>query len=47
MFDLGGMTTNHVLYIPLVALLALVVGYNWGARSTREEMDRRRRRLKE
>ena len=47
MLELGRMTSNHALYIPLVALLALVIGYNWGASSARSEMERRRQRLKE
>jgi len=47
MFDLSGITSNHLVYIPLVLLLGLVIGYNLGARTVRVEYERRRQRLKE
>jgi hypothetical protein len=46
-FDLGGMTSQHAIYIPAVALLGLVIGYMAGARAVRAEYERRRKRLKE
>ncbi|MEM1030422.1 MAG: hypothetical protein AAGN82_08735 [Myxococcota bacterium] len=41
------MTSHHVIYIPLVALLGLSIGYAMGARSVRAEFERRRNQLKE
>ena len=46
MFDVGSMTPQHVIYIPMVALLGLVVGYIMGSRAVRAEYEKRRRRLK-
>lgn len=47
MFNLGMMTTNHVIYIPLVALLGLFIGYIAGSRAVRNEYEKRRKRMKE
>ncbi len=47
MFNFGMMTSNHVIYIPLVAFVGLVVGYLVGTRSVHAEYERRRNRLKE
>ena len=47
MFNFGMMTSNHVVYIPLVALLGITLGYLLGSRSVRAEYERRRNRLKE
>ena len=44
---MGNMSPQHVIYIPLVLLLGLVVGYILGARAVREEQQRRRKRMKE
>jgi hypothetical protein len=47
MFDLGGMTPQHAIYIPAVALIALILGYIAGSRAVRAEYERKRRRMKE
>lgn len=47
MFDLGGMTPEHALYIPAVALIGLIIGYYAGSRAVRADFERRRKRLKE
>ncbi len=38
---------EHFIFIPGVFLIGLVVGYIMGGRSTRAEIERRRRRAKE
>jgi hypothetical protein len=43
----GAMTPEHVVYIPLIALLGLVIGYIAGSRAVRTEYERKRKRLKE
>ncbi len=45
--DFGGITPQHVIYIPSALLLGLVVGYTLGARAVRAELDKRKRRMKE
>lgn len=45
--DFGQMTSQHVIYIPTVLLLGLILGYSMGARAVRNELERRRRRMKE
>ncbi len=45
--DLGGMTPQHFIYIPMVGLLFLVLGYSLGARSVRAEYEKRKQRMKE
>lgn len=47
MFNVAAMTSNHMLYIPLVAMLGLFVGYLVGSRSVRAEYERRRNQLKD
>lgn len=47
MFNIAAMTSNHVIYIPLVALLSLSLGYMLGARNVRAEYERRRNQLKD
>lgn len=47
MFDFAGMTPNHAIYIPMVALLGLVAGYIAGSRAVRAEYERKRKRMKE
>ena len=46
MFDLGAMTPQHAIYIPMVAMIGLIVGYIAGSRAVRAEYEKRRRRLK-
>lgn len=45
--NFGEMTPQHVIYIPVVLLLGLVLGYIFGARAVRAELDKRKKRLKE
>jgi uncharacterized protein YneF (UPF0154 family) len=45
--DFGQMTAQHVIYIPTVLLLGLVIGYIFGARAVRAELEKRKRRMKE
>jgi hypothetical protein len=45
--DFGAMTPQHAIYIPVVALLGLIVGYVLGMRAVRAEQARTRRRLKD
>lgn len=45
--DLSGMTAAHVIYIPMVGLLFLMLGFTLGARSVRAEYERRKKRMKE
>jgi hypothetical protein len=46
MFDLGAMTPQHAIYIPMVAMLGLISGYIAGSRAVRAEFAKRKRRLK-
>jgi hypothetical protein len=41
------MTFEHVIYIPLVLLVGLSLGYVLGARAVRAEFERLKRRAKE
>ena len=41
------MPVEHVIYIPLVMLVGVVVGYLLGARVVRAEHERQKRRMKE
>lgn len=41
------MSSAHLLYIPMVTLLGLVIGYIAGARAARADVERRKRRMKE
>lgn len=45
--NFGEMTPQHAIYIPIVLMLGLVVGYILGSRAVRTELERRRRRMKE
>jgi hypothetical protein len=45
--NFGMMTSQHFIYIPLVAFLGLIIGYIAGSRAVRAEQARRRKRLKE
>jgi uncharacterized protein YneF (UPF0154 family) len=36
------MTAAHVIYIPVTILLGLIAGYIMGARSARQEFERKR-----
>lgn len=47
MFNIAAMTSNHFVYIPLVALFGVAIGYGWGAKAARADMERRRRQLRE
>jgi hypothetical protein len=40
-------TIEHVIYIPVVLLLGLTLGYVMGARAVREEHAKMKRRAKE
>ena len=41
------MTPEHVIFIPGVLLIGLTLGYALGARAVRNELKRRRAKLKE
>ncbi len=43
----GEISSQHVLYIPLILLAGLVLGYILGLRAARAEEQRRKDRLKE
>ncbi len=45
--DLGGITAEHVIYIPAVALLALYLGYIAGHRAAVSQYEKKRERMKE
>jgi hypothetical protein len=45
--DLGGMTPQHMLYIPMVGMLFLMLGYTLGSRSVRAEYEKRKKRMKD
>jgi uncharacterized protein YneF (UPF0154 family) len=45
--NLGQMTTEHVLYIPVVLLAGILIGYTLGARAVRGELERHKQRMKE
>ena len=47
MFDFGAMSSNHAIYIPMVALLGLVIGYTAGSKAVRAEYEKKRKRMKE
>ncbi len=46
MLDFGAMTPQHVIYIPMVAMIGLIAGYIAGSRAVRAEYQKRERRLK-
>jgi len=43
----SGITPQHVIYIPMVALMGLIIGYIAGSRAERADAERRRKRMKE
>lgn len=45
--NFGEMTPQHAIYIPVVLMLGLIVGYILGSRAVRAELEKRRRRMKE
>lgn len=45
--DLGGMTPQHVLYIPMVGTIFLMIGYTIGSRTVRAEYEKRKKRMRE
>ena len=45
--NFGEMTPQHAIYIPIVLMLGLVVGYILGSRAVRAELERHKRRMKE
>lgn len=45
--DFGMMTSQHVVYIPCVLLFGAFIGYSLGARAVRNDLERRRRNMKE
>jgi hypothetical protein len=45
--NFGQMTTEHVLYIPVVLLVGILIGYTLGARAVRAELERQKKRMKE
>lgn len=47
MGELSGITPQHMIYIPMVLLLGLVIGYIAGSRAVRAELERKRARMKE
>ncbi len=47
MFEIGGMTPNHAIYIPMVAMLGLIIGYIAGSKAVRAEIEKKRKRMKE
>jgi hypothetical protein len=42
-----GMTPEHFIYIPAIALLGLYIGYVFGSRAVRAEYERARKRMKD
>lgn len=45
--DLGGMTPQHVLYIPMVGMIFLMIGYAIGSRTVRAEYEKQKKRMRE
>jgi len=45
--NLGQMTFQHVIYIPFVLIMGMIVGYILGARAVRDEIQKKKRRMKE
>ncbi len=43
----GEISSQHILYIPLILLVGLVLGYILGLRAARAEQAREKERLKE
>ncbi|MEZ4440737.1 MAG: hypothetical protein R3B72_16680 [Polyangiaceae bacterium] len=47
MGDFGAITSQHIIYIPMVLIIGLAIGYAAGARAVRAELERKRERMKE
>lgn len=47
MFDVSQITPQHAIYIPMVALLGMAIGYIAGSRAVRADYERKRKRMKE
>lgn len=45
--NFGQMTVAHVIFIPVVLLVGILLGYTLGARAVRADVERQRKRLKE
>lgn len=45
--DFGMMTSQHVIFIPTVFMVGLVAGYVLGARAVKNDLERKKRNLKE
>lgn len=41
------MTAAHFMYIPIVLMTGIILGYALGARAVRDELAKKKRRLKE
>jgi hypothetical protein len=41
------MTPEHVIFIPGILLLGIVVGYVFGSRAARSDIERKRKRARE
>jgi uncharacterized protein YneF (UPF0154 family) len=44
---MGLPTVEHVIFIPVVLLIGLVLGYMLGGRAARTELEQKRRRARE
>jgi hypothetical protein len=45
--NFGMMTSEHVIYIPIVLLAGLFAGYSLGARAVKADLERAKQRMKE
>jgi hypothetical protein len=45
--EFGMMTPSHLLYIPVVLVSGILLGWHLGARAATAEFERRQRRMKE
>jgi len=45
--NFGMMTSEHVVYIPLVLLVGVLAGYSLGARAVKAQIERTKQRMKE
>lgn len=44
---MGAMSQVHMIYIPIVLIMGIVIGYVLGARAVRAQQERSRERMKE
>jgi len=44
---MGALSPAHLLYIPIVLIMGIVIGYVMGARAARASQERDRERMKE